>query len=86
MALSQYHRDLLLLEFQQEKGWLWEVAADLHWMHDLVVLPFLWDYLTPQDIPWQQIWDCLKEYRPWQQLVARTLIANTPFKSELPEM
>ena len=65
---APYHKDILLIEYERRKGWLWEVAADLTWMSKLVDLPFPFDALTPQ---WTQIWEALSSCRRWKALVSR---------------
>ena len=38
---ADFHRQLLLLEFEQGRGWLREVSIDLHWLHEITDIPFL---------------------------------------------
>ncbi|CAL1142570.1 unnamed protein product [Cladocopium goreaui] len=61
-----FHKSLLLMEFQNEKGWLVEVADDLRWMTKFHELPF--------DIPvdragWISAWSALRDCRPWRKWV-----------------
>ncbi|CAL1168813.1 unnamed protein product [Cladocopium goreaui] len=61
-----FHKSLLLMEFQNEKGWLFEVADDLRWMAKFHELPF--------DIPvdragWISAWSALRDCRPWRKWV-----------------
>jgi len=65
---APYHKEILLLEFAQKKGWLWEVSIDLQWMASLVDLPFTFDPSNPQ---WRLLWDELSLCSRWKALVGR---------------
>ena len=65
---AAYHRQLLLAEYRQGRGWLCEVLTDLQWMGALVELPF--DIATAE-VDWPTLWEVLQEYRPWKNLVKR---------------
>ena len=65
-----FHKSLLLMEFQNEKGWLFEVADDLRWLAKFHELPF--------DIPvdragWISAWSALRDCRPWRKWVVKAV-------------
>eukprot|EP00435_Cladocopium_sp_Y103_P026769 s2027_g6.t1 len=63
-----YHRQLLLMEYQQGRGWLLEVQQELQWMSALVSLPFD----VPQDLhSWNAVWNELPQCTTWKSLVKR---------------
>jgi len=63
-----FHKQLLLTEFQQGRGWLCEVITDLQWLATLVALPFN----IPAEVQeWQQVWDILKDLAHWKSMVKR---------------
>ena len=65
-----FHRQLLLDEFQQGRGWLREVAADIRWMAKLVELPFD----VPTDtLDWQEVWTVLQTCTRWKSMVKRAV-------------
>ena len=65
---ATFHKQLLLTEFQQGRGWLCEVVTDLRWIAKLVALPFN----IPAEVQeWQNVWDILKDLTHWKSLVKR---------------
>eukprot|EP00438_Fugacium_kawagutii_P015997 Skav226894 [mRNA] locus=scaffold2258:78933:84782:+ [translate_table: standard] len=57
---------LLLMEFELEHGWLWEVREDLQWMSRHVRLPF---ELPDSDWSWPHLWECIRLTPHWKRLV-----------------
>ena len=65
---APFHKEGLLLELANSKGWLWETAADIAWMSTLVELPC---EIDPPNIKWQAIWEALSTCRNWKAMVSR---------------
>lgn len=63
-----FHRQLLLAELDQGRGWLCEVATDLQWLSEIVDLPFAVPSTRPD---WLTLWTILQEFHPWKSLVKR---------------
>ena len=62
-----YHKSLLLMEFQHEKGWLHEVSEDLKWLATFHDLPF--DIPTDRE-GWILAWSALRACKPWKKWVS----------------
>lgn len=62
------HLALLLSEFETGKGWLREVAQDLHWLNQMIVLPF--DIPTTQQM-WQDLWPTIASWKSWKRMISR---------------
>ena len=65
-----FYKSLLLMELQDNKGWLFEVSEDLKWLASFHDLPF--------DIPvdragWITAWSALRACRPWRKWVSRAV-------------
>eukprot|EP00435_Cladocopium_sp_Y103_P064642 s750_g26.t1 len=65
---SSFHCSLLLMEYQQGRGWLLEVQYDLAWLAALVTMPF--------DVPqstagWPPLWEHLSHCSHRKSLVKR---------------
>ena len=65
---ADFHQRLLMMEFQQSRGWLREVVTDLQWLQTLVPLPF--DIPTDADA-WNNVWQILRECTHWKSLIKR---------------
>ena len=63
-----FYIDMLLDEFQRNRGWLWEVRTDLQLMQKLVEIPF---QIPVTRDAWQQCFGVLASYKPWKTLIAR---------------
>eukprot|EP00435_Cladocopium_sp_Y103_P046126 s1260_g13.t1 len=69
-----FHRHLLLMEYEQDRGWLLEVQQDLIWMATVVTLPFD----IPQEMnDWLLLWDALSQCSFWKSLVKRACKKHT---------
>ena len=65
---TEFHRQLLLEEYGQGRGWLCEVATDLQWLSEIVELPFAVPTTRPD---WLTLWTTLQGFHPWKSLVKR---------------
>ena len=65
---KDFHQQLLLLEFQLRRGWLWEALADLCWMRSLIDLPFAFEDDT---IDWHAVWNAIAHCPRWKAMVQR---------------
>ena len=65
---ADFHKHLLLAEFQQGRGWLCEVTTDLKWLATLVPVPFNIP-MTPRE--WEEAWTMLQGLSHWKSLVKR---------------
>ena len=63
------YKEAVLQEYQRGRGWLFEVEADLTWMHELVDLPFAWP--PSQPIDWPVIFDHVATSTTWKKLVRK---------------
>ena len=65
---ADFHKRLLLAEFQHGRGWLCEVTTDLKWLATLVPVPFNTP-MTPRE--WEEAWTILQGLSHWKSLVKR---------------
>ena len=79
---TEFHRQLLLEEYGQGRGWLCEVATDLQWLSEIVELPFAVPTTRPD---W---WHCGQLYRgsTHGRAWSNEHVANTSHKIVLHEM
>ena len=63
-----FHIDILLLEFDRSRGWLWEVRTDLQWMDHFVALPFA---IPDAAHAWRSVLHALARCTSWKALVNR---------------
>ena len=63
-----FHKSLLFRELQTGRGWLFEMQDDLVWLSNLRQLPFD----LPHDRPsWVEVWEALRNCRPWKAWIRR---------------
>eukprot|EP00435_Cladocopium_sp_Y103_P026725 s1573_g6.t1 len=68
-----FHKVLLLAEFAENKGWLYEVAEDLRWMSSFYDLPFA----VPHDrASWSEAWKALRDCPQWKRWVQRSVLKH----------
>lgn len=65
-----YHKSLLLMEFQQDKGWLYEALEDLKWLAKFHDLPF---EIPTDRAGWITTWSALRECKPWKKWISRAV-------------
>eukprot|EP00435_Cladocopium_sp_Y103_P064137 s381_g25.t1 len=63
-----FHKDLLLLDFAGQRGWLWEVCEDLRWLLDVIDI----DITVPTCADdWRALWLHLAALPRWKSTVQR---------------
>lgn len=61
-----FHIEMLMQEFDRQRGWLWEVCDDLKWMSQLVDLPFS---IPSTCNEWREGFIFISQYQRWKALV-----------------